>query len=88
MWLACRTQDEISEATGIAQQTIDDWIKDFTDFSKLAESAKATASHAVDFDPPIYNIWKQQQWVRLVRKGVHRLGTAMGAQRPAATCKT
>jgi DNA modification methylase len=31
------------------------------DLPKLLKSDKALAEHAVDFDPPIYNIWKQQK---------------------------
>jgi hypothetical protein len=27
----------------------------------LPESDKAAASHAADFDPPLYNVWKQQE---------------------------
>jgi len=26
----------------------------------LSKQDKASADHATDFDPPIYNIWKQQ----------------------------
>jgi len=28
---------------------------------KLAKSAQAAAEHATDFEPPIYNVWKQQE---------------------------
>ena len=43
------------------QRTVSDWIEEFSDFGKLAESAKTLASHADEkFEPPIYNIWKQQ----------------------------
>jgi hypothetical protein len=33
---------------------------EFLDFGRLAENEKAAASHAIDFDVPIYNVWKQQ----------------------------
>jgi hypothetical protein len=60
MWLACHTQDEIAEAVGWPRRTVSDWIEGFGDLRQMSESAKAAANHAVDFDPPIYNIWKQQ----------------------------
>jgi hypothetical protein len=34
--------------------------KDFVEIGNLAENHKAAASHATDFDVPIYNVWKQQ----------------------------
>jgi hypothetical protein len=27
----------------------------------LPENLKAAANHATDFDPPLYNVWKQQE---------------------------
>ena len=27
----------------------------------LPDAKKAAASHATDFEPPIYNVWKQQE---------------------------
>jgi len=29
--------------------------------AKLPESNKPYANHLIDFDPPLYNIWKQQE---------------------------
>ena len=40
---------------------LDDALKDTSGFGNLAKSAKPFASHATDFDPPIYNIWKQRE---------------------------
>jgi hypothetical protein len=60
MWLACHTQQEIADAEGIPPGTIPGLIDGFHDFGNLAESKKTDARHAADFDPPIYNIWKQQ----------------------------
>jgi hypothetical protein len=55
MWLACATQQEIAEAVETPQKTIDDWTKGFSETSATEESLKWQ-----NFDPPIYNIWKQQ----------------------------
>lgn len=59
-WLACRTQQEIADAEGMPQRTIADQVEGFSDLAHLTASAKAAADHAADFNPPIYNIWKQQ----------------------------
>lgn len=61
MWLACHSQDEIAAAVETPQQTVADLVKTFTDSGKLSESGKAAANHATDFEPPIYNVWKQQE---------------------------
>ena len=55
LWLACHTQEEIADSVDSPQQTIADWMKDFAETSISEESAKWT-----DFDPPLYNVWKQQ----------------------------
>ena len=46
---------EIADATNTARQTIDDWVKGFADLASDAKSANWQS-----FDPPIYNVWKQQ----------------------------
>ena len=58
MWLACHTQEEIAEAEGISVQPVKEAIWDFS--ANLPENLKPVASHLIDFDPPIYNVWKQQ----------------------------
>jgi len=62
MWLACHTQEEIAEAVEVPQQTIADWMKDFTEMSKADISVKWS-----DFETPIYNVWKQQTKTALKR---------------------
>ena len=55
MWLACATQEEIAEATGVPQPTIKGWTDDFIE--------TLAAKHSIippGFEPPIYNVWKQQ----------------------------
>lgn len=60
LWLACYTQEEIAEREGISREAVSDTTANFGNLGNLAENTKVLASHAVDFDPPIYNIWKQQ----------------------------
>jgi hypothetical protein len=61
MWLACYTQEEIAEAEDVAVQTVSNRIGDFSNFGQMSKIGKpAAANHLTDFDPPIYNIWKQQ----------------------------
>ena len=60
MWLACHTQEEIAEACDCPRKTVDDQIATFGETVLGNQSAKSHAEHATDFDPPIYNIWKQQ----------------------------
>nr|WP_275895714.1 DNA methyltransferase [Acidibrevibacterium fodinaquatile] len=57
MWLACYTQEEIAEAEGAAVGTVNSVCSEMAD---LPESDKPAASHLTDFDPPLYNVWKQQ----------------------------
>lgn len=60
MWLACRTDQEIADAEGMPRTTITDQTKGFDEIGNLAESVKAAANHATEFEAPIYNVWKQQ----------------------------
>ncbi len=55
MWLACATQEEIADAGGSPQQTVTEWTKGFTE--SPADGLSVIPSN---FDPPIYNVWKQQ----------------------------
>jgi hypothetical protein len=59
LWLACHMQEEIAEQLDIPRTTIEGWLSEFDDFGHLSESVKATATHATDFDPPLYNVWKR-----------------------------
>lgn len=61
LWLACHTQEEIAATVGISQGEVAKNIPN----GNLAEwhisdAQRAAAGHATDFEPPIYNIWKQQ----------------------------
>lgn len=61
MWLACSTQEEISASENVPRRTVADLTEEFGEIGKLAKTAKSVAEHAADFDPPLYNIWKQQE---------------------------
>jgi C4-dicarboxylate-specific signal transduction histidine kinase len=61
LWMACHTQEEIAERENIERSTLANIAAEFVQIGKLAEKDKAAASHATDFDPPLYNIWKQQE---------------------------
>lgn len=58
LWLACYTQGEIAEMVGVTKETVSEVCQKM---ANLPESDKLTASHLTDFDPPLYNIWKQQE---------------------------
>jgi DNA-binding XRE family transcriptional regulator len=55
MWLSCATQEQIAEAVGVAQQTVKDWTDGFTESPEDGLSVFPPG-----FEPPIYNVWKQQ----------------------------
>lgn len=58
MWMACHTQETIAEAVGVTQQTVDNWIGDFTNNLNSKEFVKFNFQD--DFKIPIYNVWKTQ----------------------------
>ena len=58
--MACHTQKEIAAVCGCSQQTADDQLKVLPKRFLETKSVKSAADHATQFDPPIYNIWKQQ----------------------------
>lgn len=63
MWLACHTQGEIAGAVDQPVGTIGRIIAD-DDFLHSVfrnQMKKAESEHASEFDPPIYNVWKQQE---------------------------
>lgn len=54
MWLACATQEEIADVVKVPAGTIPGWEKEFL------ESCREQDSRNSNFEPPIYNVWKQQ----------------------------
>jgi hypothetical protein len=57
LWLACWTIEEIAAEAGCHKDTVSEVCRNM---ANLPKSDKPAAEHATDFDPPIYNIWKQQ----------------------------
>lgn len=60
LWLACWTQQEIATEVGASIGDVNAVCSESATLPNLNKSAQAAAEHATDFDPPIYNIWKQQ----------------------------
>lgn len=61
MWLACRTQQEIAEAVGLVQSQVKSVCDGFISSVLENQTDKTAAEHASDFEPPLYNVWKQQE---------------------------
>jgi hypothetical protein len=61
LWLACWTAEEIAKELGEPVSTIKDVWPKTEDLPFPSKSDQAAADHATDFDPPIYNVWKQQE---------------------------
>ena len=57
LWMACHTQEEIAERENVTKETVSTICQEM---AELPKSDKASADHATEFSPPIYNIWKQQ----------------------------
>jgi hypothetical protein len=58
LWMACYTQKEIGEREGLTHQAVDLVLQEMAELPKIA---KPIAEHLIDFDVPIYNVWKQQE---------------------------
>jgi hypothetical protein len=58
LWMGCWTQEEIASREGVTKETVSEVCQKMADLPKPDRSA---ADHATDFDPPIYNVWKQQE---------------------------
>lgn len=59
-WLACYTQEEIATVCRCDQKTVANISDDFRKTVLENQIPKSHADHAIEFEPPIYNIWKQQ----------------------------
>jgi transposase len=60
MWLACDSGSEIAKACGLSEGEVSKTLSSFQT-EDLPDGKKPLAEHASDFDPPIYNVWKQQE---------------------------
>jgi hypothetical protein len=60
LWMACNENTEIAAITGCDEKTVRTVIGESAALPKLRKDEQANADHAVDFDVPIYNVWKQQ----------------------------
>jgi hypothetical protein len=58
LWMACHTLEEITETVGVHKDTVSEVCRNL---AELPESDKPTAFHQIDFDVPLYNVWKQQE---------------------------
>jgi hypothetical protein len=59
MWLACYTGAEIAAECNVSEGEVSKTLDSFRS-ADLPDGKKAAASHAVDFEAPLYNVWKQQ----------------------------
>jgi ParB-like chromosome segregation protein Spo0J len=59
MWMACRSGKDIADAMALSEGEVSKTLDDFQT-AGLPDGNKPAASHLTDFDPPIYNVWKQQ----------------------------
>lgn len=57
LWMKCYTQEEIADRENIHKDSVSEICRKM---AELPESDKPSANHLTDFEPPIYNIWKQQ----------------------------
>lgn len=65
MWQACYTQEEIAEVTsepvGTVKELLGNGERSLVGKVLENQTNQIAANHLTDFDPPIYNIWKQQE---------------------------
>jgi len=61
MWMACHAQQEVADTIGCDQKTVTNIVSGKTEDIPEFLKSNPAASHMNDFEPPIYNIWKQQK---------------------------
>jgi len=65
LWLACWTQDLIAEEVGCTRDKGREVkqlkLGESTNLAEFPKTVHAAAEQARHFDPPLYNIWKQQE---------------------------
>ena len=60
LWLACWTEREIADETGASVGDVHAVCSKTASLPNLSKPDLAAADHATEFDPPLYNVWKQQ----------------------------
>jgi hypothetical protein len=60
MWMGCSTLKEIAEGVGLTHPQVKDVCDTFVSSVLKNQTYKSASEHASSFDPPIYNVWKQQ----------------------------
>lgn len=62
LWLAGWTQQEIADEVGMKRETLatEPSFVEIGNLANLNKPDQSSATHATDYQPPIYNIWKQQ----------------------------
>lgn len=61
LWLATETDKAIADDVNLTEEAVRQITQKMADLPKLGKSTQAIAEHATDFDPPVYNVWKQQE---------------------------
>jgi len=62
--MQCYSQQEIADACECTQPTVNEVLsKEFLE----TKSIKPAANHLADFDPPLYNVWKQEKQPAFLR---------------------
>lgn len=59
-WLAGWTQQEIADAIGVDRKDVERSLGQFGNIAEMSKTQQSAADHAIDFETPIYNVWKQQ----------------------------
>lgn len=67
LWLACESQTQIEEITGIPQRTISDVLATFSENRQLSESAKFSDFSQESSTLRIYDIWNFNKATNEVR---------------------
>jgi len=55
LWLAGWTQQEIADEVGLTNQQVSQITADLPEIGKLSKPDQSAATHATDFEVPIYN---------------------------------
>jgi hypothetical protein len=61
LWLACYTQEEIAAEVGCSRDVAQAESEKFVETVLQNQIHKPVAAHSIDFEIPLYNVWKQQE---------------------------